>query len=146
MQELVKTQVDFENLGNDDPQIAYLIGAWTRICKILGKDFEQYLPIVMGPVLKAAAFKPEVTVLAGASSLSAQLSSREFLSSSAFRRRHRCRRRRKLGSVERGRSSKSEGTLNSYSFDPFPRPSESKPPDSKRRPVPVRCWSAMLGN
>jgi len=64
MQELVKTQVDFENLGNDDPQIAYLIGAWTRICKILGKDFEQYLPIVMGPVLKAAAFKPEVTVLA----------------------------------------------------------------------------------
>lgn len=63
MQELVKTQVDFENLGNDDPQIAYLIGAWTRICKILGKDFEQYLPIVMGPVLKAAAFKPEVTVL-----------------------------------------------------------------------------------
>lgn len=65
MQELVKTQVDFENLGNDDPQVAYLIGAWTRICKILGKDFEQYLPIVMGPVLKAAAFKPEVTVLAG---------------------------------------------------------------------------------
>ncbi|CAF1396582.1 unnamed protein product [Didymodactylos carnosus] len=63
MQDLVKTQVDFENLGNDDPQIAYLIGAWTRICKILGKDFEQYLPIVMGPVLKAAAFKPEVTVL-----------------------------------------------------------------------------------
>ena len=63
MQELVKTQVDFENLGNDDPQISYLIGAWTRICKILGKDFEQYLPIVMGPVLKAAAFKPEVTVL-----------------------------------------------------------------------------------
>ena len=64
MQELVKTQVDFDNLGNDDPQVAYLIGAWTRICKILGKDFEQYLPIVMGPVLKAAAFKPEVTVLA----------------------------------------------------------------------------------
>jgi len=64
MQELVKTQVDFENLADDDPQISYLIGAWTRICKILGKDFEQYLPIVMGPVLKAAAFKPEVTVLA----------------------------------------------------------------------------------
>ena len=65
MQELVKSQVDFDNLGDDDPQISYLIGAWTRICKILGKDFEQYLPIVMGPVLKAAAFKPEVTVLAG---------------------------------------------------------------------------------
>ncbi len=64
MQELVKTQVDFENLGNDDPQIAYLIGAWTRICKILGKDFEQYLPIVMGSILKVAAFQPELTVLA----------------------------------------------------------------------------------
>ena len=68
MQELVLTQVDFDNLANDDPQIAYLIGAWTRICKILGKDFEQYLPVVMDPVLKAAAFKPEVTVLAGLSS------------------------------------------------------------------------------
>jgi hypothetical protein len=59
---LVKTQADFENLGDDDPQISYLIGALARICKILGKDFEQYLPIVMEPVLKAAAFKPEVTI------------------------------------------------------------------------------------
>jgi hypothetical protein len=64
MQELVKTQVDLENWANDDPHISYLIGAWTRICKILGKNFEQYLPIVMGPILKAAAFKPEVIVLA----------------------------------------------------------------------------------
>jgi len=33
------------------------------MCKIMGKDFEQYLPLVMGPVLKAAALKPEVALL-----------------------------------------------------------------------------------
>jgi len=33
------------------------------MCKIMGKDFEQYLPMVMGPVLKAAALKPEVALL-----------------------------------------------------------------------------------
>jgi hypothetical protein len=64
MQQFVKTQVDFENLGYNDPQISYFIGAWTRICKILGKDFEQYLAIVMRPVLKVAEFQPELTVLA----------------------------------------------------------------------------------
>ncbi|CAM4798735.1 unnamed protein product [Rotaria magnacalcarata] len=62
MQEVFKAQVDFEN---DDPRISYFIGAWTRICKILGKDFEQYLPVVMKPVLKIAAFKPEVILLDG---------------------------------------------------------------------------------
>lgn len=85
MQELVKSQVDFENLGNDDPQVSYLIGAWTRICKILGKDFEQYLPIVMGPVLKAAAFKPEVTVLAGEKQRNTQHNEDVFLLRYSFR-------------------------------------------------------------
>lgn len=40
-----------------------MISAWARICKILGKQFEPYLPYVMGPVLKAAALKPEITLL-----------------------------------------------------------------------------------
>ena len=88
MQELVKSQVDFDNLGDDDPQISYLIGAWTRICKILGKDFEQYLPIVMGPVLKAAAFKPEVTVLAGTQ---AERNGREETQNTVRSFRRRCR-------------------------------------------------------
>lgn len=44
-------------------QISYMISAWARMCKIMGKDFEQYLPLVMGPVLKAAALKPEVALL-----------------------------------------------------------------------------------
>lgn len=42
-----------------------MIAAWARICKILGKGFEPYLPYVMEPVLKAAALKPEIAVLDG---------------------------------------------------------------------------------
>ncbi|XP_011304534.1 importin-5 [Fopius arisanus] len=50
-------------LPDDDPQVSYLISAWARLCRILGKQFEQYLPLVMGPVLRAAAMKPEVALL-----------------------------------------------------------------------------------
>ncbi|KOX78914.1 Importin-5, partial [Melipona quadrifasciata] len=62
MDMLLKTHSE-ENLADDDPQTSYLISAWARICKILGKQFEQYLPLVIGPVLRAAAMKPEVAVL-----------------------------------------------------------------------------------
>ncbi|KAK0159718.1 hypothetical protein PV327_010803 [Microctonus hyperodae] len=51
------------DLPDDDPQISYLISAWARLCRILGKQFEQYLPLVMGPVLRAASMKPEVALL-----------------------------------------------------------------------------------
>ena len=40
-----------------------MISAWARICKVMGAQFGQYLPLVMGPVLKAAAMKPEVTLM-----------------------------------------------------------------------------------
>jgi hypothetical protein len=40
-----------------------MISAWARICKILGSGFAPYLPLVMGPVLKTASIKPEVTIL-----------------------------------------------------------------------------------
>ncbi|CAH1781938.1 unnamed protein product [Owenia fusiformis] len=63
MQLLLKSQVNVEELDDDDPQISYMISAWARMCKIMGKEFEQYLPLVMGPVLKAASIKPEVAVL-----------------------------------------------------------------------------------
>lgn len=59
---LLKTHTE-GNLPDDDPQTTYLISAWARICKILGKQFEQYLPLVMGPVMKTAAMKPEVALL-----------------------------------------------------------------------------------
>ncbi|KAI4504097.1 hypothetical protein M0802_000568 [Mischocyttarus mexicanus] len=61
MDMLLKTHS--EDLPDDDPQTSYLISAWVRICKILGKQFEQYLPLVMGPVLRTAAMKPEVALL-----------------------------------------------------------------------------------
>ncbi|XP_049610535.1 importin-5 [Syngnathus scovelli] len=63
MQLLLKTQTDFKDLDDDDPQISYMISAWARMCKILGKDFQQYLPVVMGPLLKTASIKPEVALL-----------------------------------------------------------------------------------
>uniref|UniRef100_A0A1W7RAB9 Importin-5 n=1 Tax=Hadrurus spadix TaxID=141984 RepID=A0A1W7RAB9_9SCOR len=63
MDMLLKTQTDGAILTDDDPQLAYMISAWARICKILGKQFEPYLPYVMGPVLKAASLKPEIALL-----------------------------------------------------------------------------------
>jgi len=65
MQLLLHTQTELQDLAEDDPQISYMISAWARMCKIMGKDFEQYLPLVMGPVLKAASLKPEVALLDG---------------------------------------------------------------------------------
>nr|XP_029504531.1 importin-5-like [Oncorhynchus nerka] len=40
-----------------------MISAWARMCKILGKEFQQYLPVVMGPLMKTASIKPEVALL-----------------------------------------------------------------------------------
>ena len=65
MQLLLKTQSGIEELEADDPIISYLISAWARMCKIIGKDFVQYLPVVMPNVLKAAQIKPEVALLDG---------------------------------------------------------------------------------
>ena len=59
MQQLVKTQQETSTWSDDDPQISYMISAWARICQILGDEFHQYLPTVMGPLLKAASFKPQ---------------------------------------------------------------------------------------
>nr|XP_026689827.1 importin-5 [Ciona intestinalis] len=63
MQQLLATQENIESWQDDDPQISYMISAWTRICKLLGQKFVQYLPVVMGPLMKAASIKPEVTML-----------------------------------------------------------------------------------
>lgn len=62
MDMLLKTHTEGD-LADDDPQTSYLISAWARMCKILGKQFEQYLPLVMGPVMRTAAMKPEVAML-----------------------------------------------------------------------------------
>lgn len=57
MELLLRTQTGEMQLADDDPQMAYMISSWARICKILGPQFEPYLPFVMGPVLKAASLK-----------------------------------------------------------------------------------------
>ena len=33
------------------------------MCKLLGQGFVQYLPVVMGPLMKAASIRPEVTMV-----------------------------------------------------------------------------------
>lgn len=63
MDMLLKTYGEGGELPDDDPQTSYLISAWSRICKVMGKRFEQYLPLVMGPVMKTASMKPEVALL-----------------------------------------------------------------------------------
>lgn len=63
MQLLLKTQSDLNNMEDDDPQTSYMVSAWARMCKILGKDFEQYLPLVIEPLIKTASAKPDVALL-----------------------------------------------------------------------------------
>ncbi|CAL8094141.1 unnamed protein product [Calicophoron daubneyi] len=59
-----QTQNDTDAAGDDDdPQTSYMISAWARICKLLGRDFENYLPIVMPQVLRSACIKPEICIL-----------------------------------------------------------------------------------
>lgn len=63
MQMLLATQTGDLKLADDDPQLSYMMGAWARICSILGQDFQAYLPYVMEPVLRAAAMKVEIAVV-----------------------------------------------------------------------------------
>ena len=62
MQLLLKTQTEEAEVEDDDPQVSYMISAWAQMCKILGKEFTQYLPLVMPPLLKTANMKPEVAI------------------------------------------------------------------------------------
>jgi importin-5 len=63
MQMLLKTQTGEEEVEADDISYGYYINAWGRICRILGKDFAKYLPVVMPPVLRAAEQKAEISVV-----------------------------------------------------------------------------------
>ncbi|QSL64408.1 hypothetical protein MERGE_001709 [Pneumocystis wakefieldiae] len=47
----------------DDLQSSYLIAAWGRICKVMGKDFIPYMGAIMPPLLHSAKLKPDFTVL-----------------------------------------------------------------------------------
>nr|CDS33564.1 importin 5 [Hymenolepis microstoma] len=52
-----------DQFDDDDPQVNYIITAWARICKLLGRSFEPFLPTVMPQVLKTARMAPKVCVL-----------------------------------------------------------------------------------
>lgn len=47
----------------DDPQSAYLLASWARVCKVLGRDFEPYMQYVMPPLLASARHRPDFAVL-----------------------------------------------------------------------------------
>jgi hypothetical protein len=53
-------------LEPDDPQIGYMLQAWARICSVLKQHFIPYLGVVVPPLLRSAALKPEVNVVDGA--------------------------------------------------------------------------------
>ncbi|KAF9129600.1 hypothetical protein BGW39_004001 [Mortierella sp. 14UC] len=61
IQLLVQTQSSVTEA--DDPQVSYLLAAWARVCKVLGRDFVPYLDIVMPPLLASAQLKPDFAVL-----------------------------------------------------------------------------------
>eukprot|EP00761_Pharyngomonas_kirbyi_P010975 gb/GECH01010999.1/.p1 GENE.gb/GECH01010999.1/~~gb/GECH01010999.1/.p1 ORF type:complete len:1091 (+),score=312.68 gb/GECH01010999.1/:1-3273(+) len=49
-------------LDPDDPMVNYLLQAWGRMAKVLGRDFQPYLKIVIPPLLQSADVKPEVVI------------------------------------------------------------------------------------
>jgi hypothetical protein len=40
----------------------YLIATWAKLCQAMGTEFEPYLPVVMPPLLQAAAVRAELSV------------------------------------------------------------------------------------
>jgi importin-5 len=62
IQLLLKAQTENQDFSPDDPQMSYMISAWARICRLLGPDFQPFLPSVMGPLMKVAASEPECSL------------------------------------------------------------------------------------
>ncbi|KAI0821251.1 ARM repeat-containing protein [Irpex lacteus] len=49
--------------AESDPMLGhYLIATWAKVCQALGPEFEPYLPVVMPPLLTAAAAKADLSV------------------------------------------------------------------------------------
>eukprot|EP01097_Dermamoeba_algensis_P002108 TRINITY_DN1837_c0_g3_i1.p1 TRINITY_DN1837_c0_g3~~TRINITY_DN1837_c0_g3_i1.p1 ORF type:complete len:1076 (-),score=326.43 TRINITY_DN1837_c0_g3_i1:39-3266(-) len=65
MQLLATTPIT--SLEPDDPQISFILQAWTRMCTSLGEEFVPYLPLVMPSLLHSASLPPDVIVTDGES-------------------------------------------------------------------------------
>ncbi|CAG78228.1 armadillo-type protein [Yarrowia lipolytica] len=66
--DLLKCYVDIqgeldETNNEDDPCQSHLVLAWSRICKLLGRDFMPFLDVVMPPLLRAASAKPDINLI-----------------------------------------------------------------------------------
>jgi importin-5 len=59
MKMLMQTQ---NSMKDDDPQVSFVLKAWVRICRCLGKEFVPFLPNVIKPLLECAARKPEIRI------------------------------------------------------------------------------------
>jgi len=60
MRTLKETQ---DQMQAEDPNVAYMLSSWARICQILGPDFLPYLDIVMPALLQSAKLKPDIVSL-----------------------------------------------------------------------------------
>lgn len=47
----------------EDPCHSYLVQSWGRLCRVVGKDFLPYLPVVMPPLLAAAKSQADCHIL-----------------------------------------------------------------------------------
>ena len=129
MQLLLASQINGEEMAEDDPQMSYMISAWARICKILGAGFAPYLPMVMGPVMKTASLKPEVSQdMTIDQSIDCHNTRLLFLT---------------MRSWEVLRTSLMIGSLFSSENN---KTSASRLLDSRTRPPRARCWSATPGS
>ncbi|WPK26246.1 hypothetical protein PUMCH_003595 [Australozyma saopauloensis] len=63
-QELINIMGRLQETADDDgPVKPYLELGWSRICRIIGKDFVPYLPIVLPPLLTAAKAAQDISLL-----------------------------------------------------------------------------------
>lgn len=64
-QELIELLISYQNVGieDDDPVKTYLEQGWSRICRILRKDFVPFLPIVLPSLLETAKAGQDVSLI-----------------------------------------------------------------------------------
>lgn len=59
----IMTQLQQSLQGDDDPLRAYLEQAWSRVCRLLGKQFLPYLPLVLPPLLSQASASQDISIV-----------------------------------------------------------------------------------